>query len=126
MIIYKITNLVNNKVYIGQTVSSLEKRWGQHISDSRAKGILKKAIDKYGKSNFKIEQIDSAESLQELNDKEKLWIETSKSVDPCIGYNLMSGGNNQRHDERSKQHMSQIMTVKSHRIGKKGIMLNKK
>lgn len=120
MIIYKITNLINNKIYIGQTVSSIEKRWGQHWSDSRSKGVLIKAIKKYGKENFKIEEIDKALTIHDLNEKETYWIEHYKSTDPIIGYNLMSGGANQRHDERSKKHMSDIMKVRSHMIGKSG------
>lgn len=120
MIIYKITNLVTNKIYIGQTVSSLEKRWGQHWSDMRSKGILRKAITKYGKNNFKIEQIDSANSMDELNQKELEWISKLDSRNPSIGYNLMLGGKNSKHDERSKKHMSEVMKIKSHMIGKKG------
>ena len=55
MIIYKITNLINNKIYIGQTKGSIESRWYYHLRDSKnaTKGI-DAAIRKYGKEDLKI------------------------------------------------------------------------
>ncbi len=62
MIIYKITNLVNNKIYIGQTIKTAEERLKQHIY-AATKHItnthLSYAIRKYGQDNFKIEIIDT-------------------------------------------------------------------
>ena len=69
MIIYKITNKINNKVYIGLTTNTLKYRWSRHISESKNVNDTKhlyKAIRKYGVENFVIEQID------ETNDFEKL------------------------------------------------------
>ena len=63
MIIYKITNKINGKVYIGQTSNTLEKRWWQHCHGTH-KHIIARAISKYGAENFKIEQIDVAESQE--------------------------------------------------------------
>ena len=52
-IIYKITNIINNKVYIGQTVHSLQRRWTQHIIDAynckSKNNHFQNAIRKYGK-----------------------------------------------------------------------------
>lgn len=56
-IIYKITNLVNNKVYIGQTERTLKERWGQHKYSKGCK-YLHNAILKYGAESFKIEEIE--------------------------------------------------------------------
>ncbi len=59
MIIYKITNIINNKIYIGKTEKSLNKRWSGHIAKSRKNiiSVLHNAILKYGKENFKIERV---------------------------------------------------------------------
>jgi hypothetical protein len=96
MIIYKITNLVNNKIYVGQTVSSIGTRISQHFHQSIKKngdGLLGKAIRKHGRKNFIIEQIDLASSLDELNKKEIYWIKELDSHVKNGGYNLAFGGN---------------------------------
>lgn len=88
MWIYKITNIQNNKVYIGQTVRPIEQRFYRHINDA-LNNILDthfaRAIRKYGKDNFIIEKIDSALSQEELNQKEQYWIQYYNSVKE--GYN---------------------------------------
>lgn len=104
MIIYKITNKINGKVYIGQTIRPLEKRIKQH-KKSAGCGALFAAIQKYGFENFSIEQIDSASSIEELNAKEAEWIEKSNSLSPN-GYNLSTGGKNKKWSEESKLRMS--------------------
>ena len=87
MIIYKITCLINGKIYIGQTTTDIEKRWRRHTwrctLDSRRMAISN-AIDKYGKENFKIELIDSANSVEELNEKEVYYINMLNSLSPNI------------------------------------------
>lgn len=96
MVIYKITNLVNNKIYIGKTCKSIEERWKRHLTDTylgkNPKIALRKAILKYGKENFKIEKIDDAISKDELNEKEIYWINYYNSTNREIGYNLTKGG----------------------------------
>lgn len=94
MIIYKITNLINNKVYIGQTTKTIEWRFNKHCEDAM-KNInttihIQRAILRYGKENFKIEQIDTASSKNELNEKEKYWIRYYNSK--TNGYNMTYGG----------------------------------
>lgn len=93
-IIYKVTNLVNNKIYIGQTTNSLNIRKTQHISDARNNSdmLLHKAIRKYGEDAFKWEVIDKAYSKEELNNKEKYWIVYYKSNQKEYGYNCTNGG----------------------------------
>lgn len=93
MIIYKVTNLLNGKVYIGQTRRSLEARWAQHCRDVQSKIScfeLQKAIKEFGADNFSIEQIDSAESKSEADEKEVFWIKFYNSVNE--GYNTSPGG----------------------------------
>lgn len=94
MIIYKITNVVNGKVYIGQTKRSLKARWNEHCR--RTKKILLKyrlheSIEKYGKENFTIEQIDEAATQEEACEKEIYWIQHYNSIYPN-GYNVSKGG----------------------------------
>ena len=92
--IYKITNLVNNKVYIGQTIHSYLTRWIQHKSYSK-KGnqILYKSIRKYGFENFIIEPICSCFDIDELNLKETFFILFYRSNEREFGYNCDTGGN---------------------------------
>lgn len=88
MWIYKITNIQNNKVYIGQTIRPIEQRFHRHLNDA-TNDILDthfaRAIRKYGKNNFIIEKIDSAQTQSELNQKEQYWIKFYNSVEE--GYN---------------------------------------
>ena len=104
MFIYKITNKINSKCYIGQTVCGLEKRWREHCSSNKCTA-LSRAIKKYGKDNFMIEEIDGANNLSELNYKEWLYILNFNSVAPN-GYNLKEGGNNKKYSSISKKRMS--------------------
>ena len=88
MWIYKITNIQNNKTYIGQTIRPIEQRFHRHLNDA-LNGILDthfaRAIRKYGKENFQIEIIDTAQNQNELNEKERYWIQYYNSVEE--GYN---------------------------------------
>lgn len=88
MWIYKITNIQNNKVYIGQTIRPVNDRFHRHINDA-LNNILDthfaRAIRKYGKDNFIIETIDKAMNQTELNKKEQYWIQYYNSVED--GYN---------------------------------------
>lgn len=112
MIIYKITNLVTNKVYIGQTIVSIKKRWGDHCSKGSNCRFLSKSIAKHGKNNFHIEEIDRADTLEDLNKKEAYWIDFYKSTDPEFGYNLSSGGDNRQCHEDTKDKISKANSGK--------------
>lgn len=93
-IIYKITCLVNNKIYIGQTEQKMNERFSQHFYDAQRANHYNKfynAIKKYGRDNFIIEKIDEAYTLKELNEKEQYWIGYYNS-DSRNGYNTCSGG----------------------------------
>lgn len=87
MIIYKITNNINGKCYIGKTVGTLEARWKRHMRPSSKCIYLKNAIQKYGAVNFNIEVIAIAASIDELNTLEKSLILQLKPA-----YNLRAGG----------------------------------
>lgn len=89
MLIYKITNLINGKVYIGQTVRPLNQRLANH--KLYPKSLISNAFKKYGIENFTIETIDTAVNKEELDSKERMWIEHYNSISPN-GYNLTKGG----------------------------------
>ena len=91
--IYKITNLVNGKIYIGQTVQSLEERFYKHCAKYSDKlhfvMPIKQAIFKYGKENFKMELIEECD-IELLNEREQYWIAYYDSYNN--GYNCTLGG----------------------------------
>jgi group I intron endonuclease len=93
MIIYKSTNKITGKVYIGQTTKNLEKRIKGHVNESKKdkNRPFLSSINKYGVDNFVFEIIDFADNLNELNDKEIYWINFYNSVSPN-GYNVTGGG----------------------------------
>lgn len=107
MIIYKAINNINGKIYIGQTVNTLEYRANQHLRETKnnkkKNTYFHNAIQKYGFENFTFEEIDSANSLEELNEKEQYWISYYNSTDKDIGYNLDSGGKNCSKSESTKR-----------------------
>lgn len=96
MIIYKITNILNGKVYIGQTIKSLSTRRSSHIRSSNNKKLNPKSIHHHikeiGIENFKFEVIKECNSKNELDEFEKFYISDLKSNNPLFGYNLTSGG----------------------------------
>lgn len=130
MIVYEIVNLVNGKRYIGQTTKTFNERYnfkGEGIE--RVLGYLEfrenktdfyndklyyndhllKAIRKHGTENFKVEILDTAKTIEELNTKEMYWINYFKSnID---GYNHCDGGDNNKGWKMSsatRKHLSKI------------------
>ena len=88
--IYKITNLVNGKIYVGQSVD-MERRFQKHLY-ANDNFLIHKAIRKYGRQNFSFQILEEC-SQEQLNDKEILWIKTLNSMVPN-GYNMIDGGSN--------------------------------
>jgi group I intron endonuclease len=84
MIIYKTTNLVNGKIYIGQDKNNNPNYYGSGK-------LLKLAIKKYGKENFKKEILEECTNSSELNEREIYWIDFLKSNDKYTGYNISDG-----------------------------------
>jgi group I intron endonuclease len=91
-VIYKITNNLNEKVYIGQTIKLAQTRWESHLHAFRygRKSKLYDAMRELGESNFRIEILTSADSRDELDRLEKQFIKMYDSQKN--GYNGTSGG----------------------------------
>lgn len=91
--IYKITNKVNDKAYIGKTTKTVQDRWKEHLQDCRKERCenrpLYKAIRKYGADAFDVETIEEAD-LDVLSERETYWIEYFNTYSD--GYNATSGG----------------------------------
>ena len=91
--VYLITNLVNDKRYVGITTRSLKQRWYEHVSNKLSYvSVLRKAISKYGKENFSIqlleELLDTTE--KELQLRESFYIDKCNTfIDGGQGYNLV-------------------------------------
>lgn len=92
-IIYKITNNINDKVYVGKTTESIEQRFKIHIRDSKKESIknrpLYSAFNKHGIENFSISVIEEC-NLEILDEREIYWIEFYHGY--SYGYNATIGG----------------------------------
>lgn len=85
MQIYKITNLLNKKIYIGKDTTNDKNYFGSGL-------LIKRSIEKFGINNFKKEILEECETNEELCEKEKKWIEVFNSTNLDIGYNISGGG----------------------------------
>lgn len=146
-VIYKATNLINKKIYIGQTTKTLKIRTWYHNNSAKLKRkqLICRAINKYGENNFIWEVIDSANSREELNKKEKYYILQYNSFihnKDSHGYNMTLGGEGMSGriltlEQRmiiSKTHKGKIvseetrkkMSESSNQMGEKNSMYGKK
>jgi group I intron endonuclease len=85
MIIYKITNTVTGKIYIGKDKKNNPNYYGSGVK-------IKDAIKKYGKSSFQKDILEHCSTNVELNNREIFWIEYYNATNPEIGYNISTGG----------------------------------
>lgn len=113
MIIYKITNKLNSKIYIGQTQQKLSHRWNQHNRGNSGCRALSSAIALYGKDQFTIEQLAVANSIDELNELEDYYIKLYNSLAPN-GYNLTTGVKNRIITDEYRERMRISSTGKKH------------
>lgn len=112
-VIYKITNLTNQKVYIGQTIQNIPERYpGLQLTNSRCCGTaIHNAAKKYGNHNFHVEIIyqspyqNKDQILQDLNEKEQFYIQQYQSH--IFGYNIALGGNNREKSQEEKNRISE-------------------
>jgi len=123
MIIYKTTNIINYKIYIGKDERNDKSYLGSGL-------ILKKAIKKYGINSFFKETIDTAQTKEELIEKEKFWIKYYDSTNKNIGYNIRLGGeggdkNNEIRKPFTKKHKENISKNHADVSGNKNPMFGK-
>lgn len=85
MVIYKTTNLITGKIYVGKDARNRLAYLGSGT-------LLKRSLRKHGRENFTKEILEECSSLEELSLKEKFWIEKLDSRNPEIGYNILEGG----------------------------------
>jgi len=85
MIVYKITNLINGRFYVGQDKYNNPNYYGSGK-------ILKQALKKYGKENFTKEILEYCSSKEHLNEREIYWINILNARERGVGYNITKGG----------------------------------
>ena len=115
MYVYKITNLLNNKIYIGIT-NSYKRRFREHSNIKDPKSLIAKAIQKYGKENFSFEVLYRGLSIEESCEKEIELIKKFNSLTPN-GYNISKGGNVNIGTGNGKALLTEeeVKYIKSHR-----------
>lgn len=132
MIIYKLENKVNGKIYIGQTKVKLSRRIAHHITDN--KFPVEKAFNKYGLESFTLSVIDEADSRDILNEKERYWIKFFDCRLPK-GYNCTNGGEGAegyKHTTEALEKMRKAQTGRKHSpehcrnagLGRRGMSLS--
>ena len=135
MHIYKITNLINKKIYIGLSVSSTIERWKGHLWNARenSNSAIDRAIHRYGKKNFKyeiIEKVPFTKGIRHLENREIFYISKFKSNNGNIGYNRSLGGNVNVAKKISKIHKIKVSKSQPSRLNiaaytKDGILYKK-
>lgn len=94
--IYIIKNTVNSKVYIGQTRTSVDQRWKEHLRHAQyGDQIINRAMKKYGVDKFYIETLEICD-ISILDEREIYYIDLYDSTDKSKGYNVSIGGNTPR------------------------------
>lgn len=113
--IYTIENLVNHKIYIGQSID-IELRWKKHLeklsSDTHYNYHLQQSWNKYGKESFEFSVLEEC-SEELLSEREIHWITASNSFDPSNGYNKTLGGEGGKPTEETREKKRQSMLGKN-------------
>lgn len=87
MIIYKTTNIINEKIYVGKHI--IQEENDEYLGSGN---LLKRAVKKYGKENFIRETLEICDTKKQLNEREIYWIDRLNSRDLSVGYNISKGG----------------------------------
>jgi len=111
-IIYKVTNIFNGKVYIGQTIKSLNERMNEHFRDKRT-NYFHNSLKSYGNDNFTWEVLVKC-NRENLDLSEEWYIRLYKSYKKEFGYNLTKGGDNNPMDSErvKKKHKESVNSEK--------------
>ena len=110
-VIYLIRNLINSKIYIGQTNNLTNRLW-KHVNCKNSKQYITNSIKKYGFKNFECEILHFAETFEEMNTLEAFYIEKYESTNREIGYNIRKGGQNSPCAESTKIKLKNINSGK--------------
>ena len=102
MYIYKVTNTIDNMIYIGQCKKSYDKTKSYYGSGVKIRG----EIYIHGKENFIKELLEECSTLEDLDIRESYWIQYYDSANPAIGYNTRLGGNSSGFNTSFKNKMS--------------------
>lgn len=113
--VYKHTNKINGKVYIGQTGQKPENRW-QEGRGYKGSDRFYKAIQKYGWDNFEHEVLFSHLSQKEAKTLEQKLIQEYNTINPLFGYNLTTGGETTKFSEEALKKMSQSHSKEKHHM----------
>ena len=125
--IYRITNTINGKIYIGQTKNKIKHRFSTHLkSEEYGTTKIARAIKKYGKDNFALEVIYVAYSKDELDEKEKYFIGVYQSTDSEFGYNIQSGGQKHGGFPHKDEDKFNLRSTSMNKIGFQGVRKDKK
>ncbi len=116
--IYVITNLINGKMYVGQTSGSVKKRWSQHKSHTLRKSThpLYRSILKHGVENFDVSLVALAFTKKHCDWLEEQWIRTLETHLRDKGYNLTFGGEGARHVQETKEKLAKMKLGKPGRV----------
>jgi group I intron endonuclease len=117
MIIYCITNNINSKKYVGQTKVGVEERFKKHVEGRSRCSAIEKAVQKYGKDNFSIEQLAKANTAKELDLLEMKFIKEMDTISPN-GYNLNEGGNCPTFSLETRKKLSEALKGNTNSKGK--------
>lgn len=114
--IYKITNLINKKIYVGKSLVPNENYYGSGIQ-------ITAAIEKYGKENFSKETLEEC-TEDTLDQQEIFWIEKLDACNPLIGYNISIGGTGGNHYWKSLDELGKELLREKISISKTGATIN--
>lgn len=125
--IYKITNIVNGKIYIGKSLN-IEQRFNRHINDlnrnSNHNPHFQNAWNKYGEDKFKFEIIHTLEVYDEekISELEIYYISKYNSTDEHFGYNFQCGGQGGKLSERQKEFIRENSKFKNASLTKEQVI----
>ena len=106
-VIYMVRNKINNKVHFGQTIYTFDKRYANNFPKNYTNDHIKSSIEKYGWENFEVvKEFDKADTIDELNALEELYIKIWNTTNPDYGYNKQMGGRNGKPTAEVRKKMS--------------------
>lgn len=116
MFIYLVRNIVNGKMYVGQTVETVHRRWQHHryAASGKRKHHFLNAIRKYGHELFVVETLCQCPTREALNETERFYIWLLASHLPSFGYNCELGGSNGVPTDSTRQKMRNSQLGRKH------------